>query len=113
MTHSLDYFIYFTFGVKVIFFLLTIINLILDSIGRSEDLVKSIDFWRHHLEFLFVVLMSVLLIIYFNPIVKNTPEINHESKLLLFAYGIIVLLNADWSLFFKDSIILKKFQGKE
>ena len=113
MTDRLDYFIYFTFGVKAIFFILTIINLILDAIGRSENLVKSIDFWRHHLEFLFAVLMSILLIIYFNPITKNKPEINHESKLLLFAYGIIVLLNADWEIFFKDSVILKKFQGRE
>lgn len=113
MTHSLDYFIYLTFGVKAIFFILTIINLILSAIGRSENLVKSIDFWRHHLEFLFCALMSVLLIIYFNPFTKNNPEINHESKLLLFAYGIIVLLNADWSLFFKESVILQKFQGKK
>jgi len=113
MTNSLDYFIYITFSVKGIFFILTIFNLILGAIGRSEDLVKSIDFWREHIEFIFVSLMSVLLIIYFNPFIQKPPEINHESRILLFAYGIIVLLNADWSLFFKESVILNKFQGKE
>jgi hypothetical protein len=113
MTNSLDYFIYVTFCIKAIFFILTILNLILGAIGRSEDLVKSIDFWRDHLEFIFVALMSVLLIIYFNPVIQKPPEINHESRILLFAYGIIVLLNADWSLFFKDSAILRKFQGRK
>ena len=112
MTNSLDYFIYFTFGIKVIFFLLTIINLILEKIDRSPDLVVTIDKWRHHVEFVFIALMSILLIIYFNPVFTESPVINHESRILLFAYGIIVLLNADWSLFFKESPILKKFQGR-
>ena len=93
MTNSLDYFIYSIFGVKIIFILLTIFNIILDAIGRSEDLVKSIDKWRHHLEFLFIMLMSVLLIIYFNPIAKSVPEINHESKLLLFTISPLKFIN--------------------
>lgn len=112
MTSNLDYFIYFTFFIKVIFFFLVIINLILETIGRSENLVKSIDRWCKYLEFIFVALMSVLLIIYFNPVIQKPPEINHESRILLFTYGIIVLLNADWTVIFKESIILKKFQGR-
>jgi multisubunit Na+/H+ antiporter MnhB subunit len=111
--HSLDYFIYFTFGIKVIFFVLTILNIILETINRSPEWVEYINKARHRLEFLFIACMSVLLIIYFNPRAKSPPEINSESRLLLFAYGIIVLLSADWSLFFKESPVLKKFQGKE
>jgi len=111
--HSLDYFIYFTFGVKVIFFVLTILNIILEIINRSPLWVEYINKVRHRLEFVFIACMSVLLIIYFNPRTKSPPEINSESRLLLFAYGIIVLLSANWSLFFKESTVLKKFQGKE
>jgi hypothetical protein len=111
--HKLDYFIYFTFGVKIIFFLLTIFNIILEAINKSPELVESINKWRHRLEFVFIACMSVLLLIYFNPREKSPPEINSESRLLLFAYGIIVLLSADWSLFFKESPIIKKLQGSD
>jgi hypothetical protein len=39
----------------------------------------------------------------FNPFIKFNLVINEHAKLLLFFYAILVLLNADWGLFFKES----------
>jgi len=101
-----------TFGVKVLYFLCAIAIIILSKKPSNEGIVKNIKYMQHRLEFVFATLLSFLLIFLFFPL-RITPIIlDRETKVLLFAYGMIVLLNAEWEIFFKESPILKTLQNK-
>ena len=53
--------------------------------------------------------MAVLLIYLFNPRDKNnkTPIINDLVKLLLFLYGFIIIITANWTIFIDESVIIE------
>ena len=55
--------------------------------------------------------MSILLIYIFNPRIERTKYINNEIKLLLYLFGFITLLTAEWGIFFKESPIVKDIKG--
>ena len=99
-----------TFGIKVLYFLCAIAIIILSKYESYENIVKTIEYWQKRLEFVFATLLSFLLIYIYFPFRSVQLELDRETKILLFAYGMIVLLNADWSLFFKESPILKALQ---
>ena len=54
--------------------------------------------------------MSFLLLYLFYPRANNELYIDFETKLLLFVFGIILLTNAKWDIFFKESPMFKKIQ---
>jgi ribose/xylose/arabinose/galactoside ABC-type transport system permease subunit len=57
------------------------------------------------------MLMSGLLIYIFNPRTKIQPIITTELKILLFLFGIILLITADWGSFFKESTVFQYIQN--
>ncbi len=71
---------------------------------------KDIEYLRTRIEFTFVALMALLIIYLFNPF--NGPEIkiNGETKILLFLFGIILLITAKWENFIETSEIFKDIQ---
>ena len=71
---------------------------------------KQVLFWRERTEFIFTSLMAILLIYLFNPIKNKMFMINNETKLLLYLFGIVLIITADWKTFFKESNIFKKIQ---
>ena len=54
--------------------------------------------------------MVILLIFLFNPRVNKILLIDYETKILLYIFGFILLITADWSLFFEESKFLKYLQ---
>ena len=100
-----DNYIYTIFLLKIIFMILSITNIYLKVIypGEETDLDKAVVFWREATSFIFVFLMACLLIYLFFPLRSKAVEINEETKLLLYIFGIVLLLTADWGEFFSES----------
>jgi len=80
---------------------------------KNSKLIEKFTYWKHRVEFIFTVLMSILLIILFNPFKNGLKLIDEETKILLFLYGFIVLINSQRNLFFKESTFFKILQNKD
>ena len=87
------------------------------SIGKIDsDLDKKIVYWKKRIEFIFEILMAILLIYLFNPRHDHKSLIDQHVKILLFIFGFLLLITAKWSTFFAESkwfINLQKIIGKE
>ena len=107
----LDKYVLFIFMVKIIFVILALTNVYL-KIKKSKDkkLIAVIDYWKQRVEFVFIALMSMLLIYIFNPRTNRILLINKESKLLFYLFGFILLITAKWEVFITDSFLLKRIQ---
>jgi len=96
---------------KVIFVLLAAFNLYLKMTKRGDsDLDKSIEYWKSRVEFVFIFLMSLLLIYVFHPTIDRRVLINKETRLLLFLFGFVLIITANWEDFFKESHTFKMLQ---
>lgn len=106
-----DIYIYIIFAVKVCFILMAITHVYLKATGKTEsELNKTIFYWKERIEFIFILLMSILLIFLFNPRKQNQELINKETKLLLYLFGFVLLITANWSIFITEAPWFKKFQ---
>jgi surface polysaccharide O-acyltransferase-like enzyme len=54
--------------------------------------------------------MAILLIYLFNPINNNINLIDKEAKILLYLFGIVLLVTAKWSEFIHESKWFKYIQ---
>lgn len=107
----MNIFVFTIIIVKIIFIILALIYLYYKLKKKTEDpKAKKIKFWKDRLEFIFILLMSIFLIMLFNPRSIQKP-LSYESRLLLYLFGIILLITADWNTFFKESPLLIKFQN--
>jgi hypothetical protein len=102
-------YIIITFLAKILFLILSIVHIYL-KIKHKDATDAKVMFWRERVEFLFISLMSFLLLYLFYPRANNEVYIDFETKLLLFVFGIILLTNAKWDIFFKESPVFKKIQ---
>lgn len=57
---------------------------------------KQYIYIRNHLELLFKFCIALLLIYLFNPMRKEIIPIGFETRVLLYLFGILILLTADW-----------------
>ena len=105
-------YIYLIIFIKITFVLMSITHLYLKSTGKEDsDLDKKIVFIKEKFEFVFIVLMSLLLIYLFNPRHNNRNNlIDRETKLLLYLFGFILLITADWKEFIYESKWFKYLQ---
>jgi len=106
----LNAYIYFIILVKVAFILLAITHIYLKTKGKNESLDKTITYWKERLEFIFIFLMAILLIYLFNPRRSKPIVINSEMKILLYLFGFILLITADWSIFITEAKWFKDIQ---
>jgi L-asparagine transporter-like permease len=104
-------YIYLIILIKVCFILLAISHIYLKAKGKSNsELDKTILYWKDRSEFIFIFLMAILLIILFNPRNNKSMTITNETKILLYLFGIILLITAKWSDFIKESKWFSKVQ---
>ena len=105
-------YIYSIIGIKVIFILLSITHIYLKVKGEADtDLDKNIIYWKERIEFVFIILMAILLIYVFNPRMPHTNLLNYEVKLLFYLFGIILIITADWGIFIHESKWFKYVQS--
>jgi len=107
----IDIYVTLIFIVKICF-ITSAIYLLYIKAKKPEDkkLIEDIKFWKERIEFLFITLMSILLIYLFNPRFNNQKIIDGEIKLLLYLFGFVILLTENWINFLQESPLFKKFQ---
>jgi hypothetical protein len=89
--------------VKVIFIILLITQFYFKyKQPNNTKLLNNLKLWRTQIEFIFIFFMSLLLIYLFNPRINRVYIIDFESRLLLFLFGIILIISADWEKFFTN-----------
>lgn len=106
-----DKYVMLVFLFKILFAILAILHLYFVFKGKanSEKDIK-VEYWKDRVEFVFVALMSLMLLYLFYPRSTKPIIIDFETKLLLFVYGIIILIGAKWDIFIKESPDFKKLQ---
>jgi hypothetical protein len=97
-------FIWFVIIIKVIFVITIVFHIYFSKVDNSESVEKNIIdshvvYWKGRTEFIFQACMSVLLIILFNPWHNNKKYITREVNLMLYIFGFILLITADWGSF--------------
>ena len=110
--HKIDIYINFIIFIKICFIISVITHIYLKNTKKegSELDVKAL-YWREKLEFIFKALMAGLIIYLFNPKYTRENLIDYETKVLLYLFGFILLITAEWSAFFKESAWFKKLQA--
>jgi hypothetical protein len=106
-----DMYITLIFIVKICFIISAIYLLYLKAKKpKDKKSMENIKFWKERIEFIFITLMSILLIFLFNPRYNNIIMIDKETKLLLYLFGFVLLLTENWSSFIYESPWFKKLQ---
>jgi uncharacterized membrane protein YiaA len=91
---------------KIVFITLAVIEMyVKHKEPNNIKRINSLDFWKKRIEFIFIILMSLLLIYLFNPRVNRLNMIDNNTKILLYLFGFILFYTADWGHFFQDSKI--------
>jgi|688.fasta_scaffold2013738_1 hypothetical protein len=108
-------FIYVIIGIKVLFLLSTLSNLFLTKIVKDNKLIQKyshkLNKIKEQTEFVFVFLTSILMIAIFYPRQNNMKYINEHVKLLFYLFGWILIITANWNLFFHESVVLQKISS--
>ena len=109
---KLDIFIRFIIFIKICFIISAITHGYLKHSNKANsDLDKKALYWKDKLEFIFKALMAGLLIYLFNPRHSREILIDYETKVLLFLFGFILLITANWSTFFEEADWFMKLQN--
>jgi len=106
-----DKYVIFTFLFKILFAILAVLHLYFKVKGKTDSKIdKKIVHWQERVEFVFIVLMSFMLMYLFYPRSTEKIVLDFETKALLFVFGIIILIGAKWEIFIKESPVFKKVQ---
>ena len=104
-------YIYFIIFIKILFIIMAICHLYYKSKGEeNSDINKKVVYWKERLEFIFVILMALLLIYVFNPRFSHVNLLTKEIQILLYLFGFILVITADWNVFFHESKWFKNLQ---
>jgi hypothetical protein len=103
----IKYYILLLIVIKVIFLFLEISSfLIKKSIENKTEFKQKYNHLlniyfktKEQFEFIFGILMAILLIILFNPFTKHPIILNNEDKTILWLFGILLIFSAEWSSF--------------
>ena len=107
-----DIFILIIIVVKFLFIVLVLSESYFKYAKPEEQrIIETFRYWKERVKLIFIILMSFLLVYLFNPMANNERLIKHESKLLLFIFGLTLLVIVDWSIIFKESPLLRIIQG--
>jgi hypothetical protein len=110
---KLDMYVTFIFIVKLVFIILAVSHIYLKAKGKANtELDNKIQFWKERIEFVFVCLMSILLIYTFFPRRKIPIPIDYEMRVLFFLFGIILILTAEWGTFIDASLGYKLLHNR-
>ena len=108
---GLFYFVTFLFIVKILFAILAVVHIYLKRTGKDDTKTDEfVTFWKERCEFVFIIGVSLLLMIFFFPGRKIHMEPTFEMRFLFFVYGIIILINVDWKIFVGESPFLETVQ---
>lgn len=90
------------FAVKILFIVLAI-ACVYTKRTHNTVLLTTLQYWKDRAEFVFVFLMSILLLYLFNPYSNHNNLIIGETKWLLYLFGIVLIVTAPWSVFIHEA----------
>jgi len=103
----LNAYILFIIILKIIFVFLTFITLYNRARGKKyTEENQTIMYWKERTEFVFIIAMAGLLIYVFNPRSTKPVPLTSETRLLFYLFGFVILLTADWDIFFDDKNVV-------
>jgi hypothetical protein len=107
-----DMYITLIFIVKIAFIFLAVYGLYMKA-KKSTDkkLIETVKLWKERFEFIFITLMSILLLYLFYPKANRLGMIDKETKIILYLFGFVLLLTENWSSFIHESLLFKKIQS--
>jgi uncharacterized membrane protein len=99
----LNLYVKFIFAIKIIFISLAVYKVyITHKHPKNTKKIEEIQYWKDRCEIFFKGTMAVLLIVLFNPRTsKEVMKLDYETRLLLYLFGFILLITADWKSIFK------------
>ena len=110
---KLNMYVTFIFIVKIVFLILAVAHMYLKVKGKARTaLDNKIQFWKERIEFVFVFLMSILLMYTFFPRRQILTPIDYEMKVLFFLFGLILIITAKWDVFIESSPIHNRHKTK-
>jgi len=78
--------------------------------ANNLTIEQHVEYLRSSCEFIVTALISLLLIYLFNPLYPKLYLIDKETKIVLFLFGIILLLTAKWNDFLRTDRLFALFQ---
>ena len=81
-----------------------IITILLENADLDKKMKKKVNYYHNKLHVLFYLLMGILLVIMFNPFVKEVKVSGHE-KLFIFILGVLMVIDILKRYFAKNSKI--------
>ena len=109
----LDKYITTIFIFKICFIILVIVDLYYKMKGDVQSIAyKKVTYWKDRIEFIFVVLMSSLLIYVFNPRHSKINLIDTEMTVLFYLFGFVLLVSSKWHNFITESKWYKNYLKK-
>jgi hypothetical protein len=109
---TLDYYIYLIFTFKILFIILAIMEIYYRRKHLEfSDKGMAVAYWKSRVDFIFIGLMALLLIYVFRPNQDKDVVVKGEMRLLFFLFGIILIITANWDIFFKSSVWFNDLQG--
>jgi len=102
LDNIIEFIIYIIIVIKILFLITTIGYLILSHARKKTR--KTMEFdekflkWKEKFEFVFIVMMSCLLIFIFTPWGDNEHYMTSTMKFLFYMFGFILIFSADWNL---------------
>ena len=94
-----QYFLNFTVFIKVVYIALALYSVYVSKFESNDTKRREeVIYFMKRLEILFKGLMALLLIYLFNPFfnTKDNMILDSETRMFLFAFGILIFLTADW-----------------
>jgi len=108
---SFDIYITLILIIKICFAFFGISHLYLKYIHKEDtDIDIKVLYLKNIFQFIFILLMSCLLIYLFNPLIDKNTMIDQETKMLLYLFGVILIITAKWELFFEEPYWFKGIQ---
>jgi hypothetical protein len=88
--------------IKIIFILTTFLYYISYKINIDKKSMNNFYKWKNRAEFLFQIIIALLIIIIFNPWHYNLKFINNEISTLFFIFALLLIIGANWNEFLEN-----------
>jgi hypothetical protein len=99
-----DFYVRFIFLIKIIFIILALYGIYTKyKEPKNTKKQEKIHYFKERVELIFKGSMAILLILLFNPrTTKDMIKLDYETKLLLFLFGWVLIITADWKSIFAN-----------
>jgi|APSaa5957512535_1039671.scaffolds.fasta_scaffold453362_1 hypothetical protein len=110
---NLDLYIYIVIAIKILFITVTVTHKLAIISDKNKELINLTSYLKERLELLFKLLMSIFLIYMFYPGRKPPIPLDFEARLLLYLFGFIIIITADWKSIYSHSVLNKNTRKEE